>query len=288
MSEKLEQSHENPETEKQAYREVMGVPEGQDPDLILVLDAGISQRKVLGETRFGPTSYEDETGNFPEKIDPNAPRYALRKSSRENFVVGSGGGKARALAARNLAEIFQGAEIVTDSKYPVKSPGQDIEVPENHSEIYKEYLEGIGVDSDKIIQEDESTITFEGLINFLTMAADSESECPIIITNEYHLPRTQRMIEFLLNEEKAKEKFKYLIEKLPDGLKKKMEEQNFFDKIKGLSVKVVTAESILAHNNPHYENLFAKARETEAYKKRIEMEQEGVRQLDEGTYGKPK
>lgn len=290
------------ESKKEIYREIVGLSEGIDPDLILVLDAGIAERRVFGDSHWGPTSYEDETGNFP-KNEIDSKKYNLRVTSRENFVIGCGGGKARALAAIELRDVFEEATIVTDSRYPVKVEQGEELPPEDHSQVYKEYLERMGVPKDKIQEEKESTTTFEGLINFLIMASENQSNHPVIITNGYHLPRTEKMLELLLNKEKAETKLKYLIVKLPTeylekiGAKVKGEGKDvevsfvdlkFLEEANKLSVKIASAEDILVHRDSRYKDLFDKVEETEEYQKRVKLEEMGVAQLEEGIYGMPK
>jgi hypothetical protein len=302
MSENLNNSEiREDEHKKEIYREIIGLNEGENPDMILVLDAGISERKKLGETKWGPTSHEDETGNFP-KNEKSSTKYNLRTTSHGNSVIGCGGGKARALAGIELGGVF-GATIVTDSRYPVKVENGEEPPPEDHSQVYKEYLERMGVPKDKIQEEKESTTTFEGLINFLIMASENQSNHPVIITNGYHLPRTEKMLELLLDPEKAKSKLKYLIAKLPaeylerigakvEGEGKDIEvsfvDSKFLENTNKLSVKVASAEDILVHRDPRYGKLFDKVKETEEYQKRVKLEESGVRQLEEGIYGMPK
>jgi len=300
MSIEAEKFVEEEDTKKVSYREIIGLPEGQDPDLILALDAGVAERKVFGESRHVPTSYEDETGNFLEQAVADKSKYNLRKTNRGNILVGAGGGKARALAARNLSEVFVNAGIVTDSRYPVGSSDHP-EFPEAHSEVYKKFLEKAGVPSDKIEEEKESTTTFEGLINFLMIAIEKNKNRLVVVTNDYHLPRTQKILELLTDKEKA-QKLKYIFARMPKEYQKKIgakikqydngevdlsfDDESFFEKLKEISVSVASAEDVLAHDNSHYRNLFEKVKKTDAYKKRVALEQKGVDQLESGVYGK--
>ncbi len=288
------------EKEKVAYREIIGLPEGEDPDLILVLDAGIAERKVFGESRYVPTSYEDETGNFSEQAVADKSKYNLRKTDQGNFLVGAGGGKARVLAVRNLSEVFTNVGIITDSRYPVGESDQP-DFPEVHSQIYKRYLERAGIPSDRIEEENESTTTFEGLINFLLIAVNEKRNHLVVVTNDYHLPRTEKIMDLLMDKEKA-QKLRYIFARMPEEYRRKIgakiehhddggvdlsfDDEAFFEKLKGVSVIVVSAEDILAYDNPHYKNLFDKVRNTVAYKKRVNAEQKGIRQLEDGVYGK--
>ncbi|MFA6190607.1 MAG: YdcF family protein [Candidatus Staskawiczbacteria bacterium] len=288
------------ERKKAEYRKIIGLPEGENPDLVLVLDAGIAERRVGDEVRFSPTSYEDETGNFSEQAVSDSAKYNLRETSRGNLLVGAGGGKARALAGRNLLEVFQKTDIVTDSRYPVRESNHP-EFPADHSQIYKDYLEEKGIEGNRIEEEKESTTTFEGLINFLIMAMENNSQHLVVVTNDYHLPRTEKILELLTDQEKI-QKLKYIIERMPkeyqDKLGAKIEQgdngevnlsfgdKSFFEKLKAISAHVASAEAILAYENSHYQALFAKAKETDAYKKRVTLEEKGILQLEEGIYGR--
>ena len=264
------------------------------------MDAGIAERKVFREPRYVPTSYEDETGNFSEQATSDRAKYNLRKTDRGNLLVGAGGGKARVLAVRNLSEVFQGAGIVTDSRFSVnKSDHPDF--PEIHSKVYKNFLEKAGIPSDKIEEEKESTTTFEGLINFLLIAVNENKNHLVVVTNDYHIPRTRKILEFLMDKEKA-QKLKYIFARMPKEYQDKLGaeikqhddgevdlsfvDDSFFEKLKGVSVNVAPAEDILSYDNTHYDNLFGKVKKTSAYKKRVKAEQEGVHQLEDGVYGK--
>lgn len=282
------------------YREIIGLQKDENPDMFLVLDAGISQRSG---NRWGPTSGADETANFPEADNPVKFSYGLRQTTKGNLLIGSGGGKARALAGVELEKYFPEAIIVTDSRYPVKQENSDsLTLPEVHSEIYAEFLERHGVPQEKIKQETDSTTTLEGLINFLEMAINEDKENLVIITNDYHIERTKEMLKMLTNEKLASTKLKYLIAKLSEDYRKKIgveiinsekseikfTDKSFLDKVKSMSIKIVSAEKILGERDPRYKKLFDATRNMTAYQKRVATEKKGITQLKKGNYGRPK
>ncbi len=106
-----------------------------------------------------------------------------------------------------------------------------------------------------------------------------------------------------MSDERRIDNLRYLFAKLPKSLRKKIgveiigdndnpvisiTDNPFFEYIKNTEIRVIAAEDVLVERSSHYKKLFEKVEETDAYKKRVELEKEGVKSLEEGTYGKPK
>lgn len=284
------------------YREIIGLEQGEELETILVLDAGVAQRKKIGEKSWGPTSYEDESGNFSDSL--KFAGYQSKLTSRGNPMLGAGGGKARAIASKELWEAFPNSNIVVDSRFKANEAEDRKDTPpEEHYKVYRDYLLELDIPEEKIEEERDSTTTLEGLVNFLDMIVENNTKNSVIITNDYHFERTQKMLEYLTTEEGIKNNLKYLVAKLPDSYKEKLGVKvdhnkdnepiisfigkTFEERIPKLP-KLIIAEDVLKHRSKHYEELFNKARETDAYKRRVEIEKNGVKQLIEGTYGKPR
>lgn len=124
--------------------------------------------------------------------------------------------------------------------------------------VLKKELTELGVPEEKILEENESGNTFEQLRELKRVAEEMRLEKISIISNRYHLPRIEAMMEF-------------------------------FPELKGLieSVKVefVEAESVaIEHNREKWEEIIKTAYESEEMGKRISSEQKGVEDIKEGKY----
>ncbi|MFA6392448.1 MAG: YdcF family protein [Patescibacteria group bacterium] len=283
------------------YLEHLGLK--AEPDIILCLDAGIAERKVDGKTRWSPTSYRDETANFPEKSTDNSKfDYKIRTTEQGLAMIGSGGGKANILASTELYNHFH-KPIIVNSHSVLEAPPNLPQPPEEHWQIYQEALEKKGVLLENILLEKESTSTIEELIKAIEIINAQNRKKMLIVANEMHLPRVKKMYEYLTNPESAKTKLKYILSILSADYKKIMnytvngsvenpqitfDNDSFFKQANEVLIDFVAAEDVLSLNNPHYKSLFEKVRQNSYYQKRVEMEKKGIAQLEQGTYAKPK
>jgi len=282
------------------YLEHLGLK--AEPDVILCLDAGLAERQVNGKTKWSPTSYRDETANFPEKsTDDSKFTYKVRTTEQGLTMIGSSGGKTNVLASAELYDHFH-KPIIVNSYSDIEAPPNLPQPPKEHWRIYQETLEKKGVLLENILLEKESTSTIEELIKAVEMISAQNKKKMLIVANEVHLPRVKKMYEYLTNPELAKTKLKYILSTLSADYKKIMnytvsgsteepqiifDNDSFFKQANEVLIDFVAAENVLSLESPHYKSLFEKVKQNSYYQKRTEMEKKGMTQLEQGTYAKP-
>ena len=218
------------------------------PDAVFVhsggiIESGRDDKRVLKSTPYGS---KDHIGLF-------------------------GGGKARVIAAAQLAEYFPEAKIVTNSTV-TNNLGQ----VEPHALVYAaELRDKHEVPDSQIIVQEDSIDTATELIELMRMTENMGWKRVVMITNDYHLPRAKAIFENLealaaknYEEEDSKEVAKLL---------KRTKEA-------GTELIFQGAEEILELRSPHYKNLIAAAQDTQAFKDRVAAEANGVKQILDGTY----
>lgn len=316
---------------KGLYRDLIGFTEAENPDAIVVLDAGVTLKNVRQvnhesqETKLSqhnvPTSYEDGLKAVEPPPSSVYKRYKTKKVPR-GYMIGSPGGKPRAIAGAELATYFTGAKIVNTSRYPLSQqlPPTEKLPDENHYAVYTDYEEALGIDPERIITEPDSTNTLEMLIQLVKMAKDNNWTRIVIITNDYH-KRVLAFWEALANKESAQEQLAYSLAQLDllsqdtqnnDAKLNKenaakasfkdtigysvshgdngepmihFDEQNdFFDIARKLKIHIVAAENILPARNQKYEAVIRDEKNTNAYQRLTEGEEKGVAQIRDGTY----
>ncbi len=129
------------------------------------------------------------------------------------------------------------------------------------SAVIKKELMELGVPAQNIIEETNSVNTFQQLKNLQEILRRNPFGKVSVISNRHSLPRIQAMIEYKDELEKLKEVFD--ISRLT----------------------LVSAEEILLDRQPDiWRNIIEDVYTNEAMKKRIALEEQGVRQIKDGTY----
>jgi len=220
------------------YKELVG---GQPPEAIFILSGGIVKR----ERGVTTAAYSDLQG--------------------ESGVLG---GKARIIAAAELAKHFPNTKLVmTGSYYPnPKDPSQ--------SSIMSQELKKLGVDVTQIVTEEIALTYYDELSRIVELSLAHNWQSIVVLTNKYHIPRASLMLEKL--SELAKNKG-------DDNLATHFQE--FSQKT---SYTFVSAEDVLPHKSSHYTYLLKELESSPEYQKRVESEKRGVEALKSGTYGKSK
>ena len=195
---------------------------------------------------------------FHENQGFRSPSYA---SGDQNGITGS---RARVIAASEIAKAFPEITIVTTSdSTPLDQPSD--------ASVMKEELLERNVDSGQIELEEESTSTHTELLEMMKIAMERGWSKVALVTNDYHIPRAKLMFEKL--------------ETIPGGL---ISEEEFAAvkafRESGIQVEFISAEAIISNANHLYKTLIDKVHKGEGYKNRVEREQNGVRELEEGTY----
>ncbi|MDO8668032.1 MAG: YdcF family protein [bacterium] len=201
--------------------------------------------------------------NFGEKKMYRADSY----SSLDNH--GSmGGGHARVIAAAEISQFFPKIKLVTTS--------YDYEDEPTLAETYAQELKRLGVSEKTIELEEKSTNTLTELLEMVKMARRNSWRSVAILTGEIHFPRVRSMLDHL--EELAK--------RLKPDDKDFFESWDYFKKGKELQIRLLPAEEILISRDAKYEKIIEAMRNSDAYAKTVETEKQGVRQIEEGIYGK--
>jgi len=125
------------------------------------------------------------------------------------------------------------------------------------SEVIKKELEDLGVLSENIITETESGNTYEQLKNLKEIIKSNDFKEIKIISNEYHLPRIQAIIDNNLE-----------LKEVEDSC----------------HIELHSAEKISIEHNPKLEKEIKFAYNTELMKQRISLEEKGVQDIKEGKY----
>lgn len=274
----------------------------REPDAVLILAAGLAERKSNGRTYYSTTSYLDDQANFIDQPDKRHDGQTVRQTEKGLTVVGSGGGKARTLSAIELYDYFH---------MPILMEGVDKKAfakisDEPYDETWKDekrLLMTHNVKENEILIGDASPTTITEIIRAIQVGAKNNWHDIVIITNRYHMPRVEKLYELLTDKKTAATKMKYIFAGLPDNYKAMMKltvegtsqdpklifaDDSFFGAAAKLKINFVPAEDVLSLKSPKYVALFKKAEATEFYKKRLAGEARGIAQLEGGTYGKPR
>jgi uncharacterized SAM-binding protein YcdF (DUF218 family) len=223
----MERETTNKLNRKDTYEKMLG---GFSPDAIIVLSGGVTQK---GDGTYRSTAYKDD-----------------------GF-----GGKARVIAAAELAAAFPDSVIVTTSKVG----------DENHAQIMKAELERLSIPEDRILTEERSTNTRTELEEMARMTVDYNWGNVVVITNDWHMPRTKEFFERLGSLPRTDEETVTALQAMKDA---------------NIQVSFVEAEDILPIRSSKYQPLIDAAKSTEDHLERVAAEERGIRALREGTYGK--
>lgn len=126
------------------------------------------------------------------------------------------------------------------------------------AEVIKKELTDLGVPESSINKEEQSGNTWQQLRELKRIIDTKGLSAVAILSNRYHLPRIQALIE---------------------------SDAAMCARLKQDKIELISAEEILiAHDPAKWKELVTKAYQTEVMKKRIAKEEEGVRQIEKGTY----
>lgn len=132
--------------------------------------------------------------------------------------------------------------------------------PPSSSVIARELI-SLGVPAEAIFEDDKSGNTFEQLLNLQNVIGRSEIEKVIIVSNNWHLPRIQAMIEY----HSDLKELKSLLD-----LKR---------------IELCDADEILLNQDPkHWRPIIEQAILSRAYRGRLLLEQKGVEDIKAGRY----
>ncbi len=171
----------------------------------------------------------------------------------DNF--GASGDRLRVVAGKYWHSNYPDKLIIVSAG---KGQYQNIPDAPTVAEVMKKELMALGVSASIIEKEEKSGNTWQQLQIVKKIMADKGLDKLFIMSNEWHLPRVQAMIEvdITLN--------------------------NLFHQGK---IELISAEQLLLkYASEEWREIIKAAGQSEAMQKRIALEQEGVRQIKEGTY----
>jgi hypothetical protein len=171
----------------------------------------------------------------------------------DNF--GAMGDKLRVLAANYLFKEDSSQSIIASGG---KGQLKDISDAPTVAEAIKNELIELGVPAGKIIKDEKSGNTWQQFVELKNIILRDGLEKINLISNGWHLPRIKAMIE--------------LDEVLSGLLQKNI-------------IILKSAEEVLIANNPEkWSREIEDAYKSEAMKKRIALEEKGIREIKEGNY----
>ncbi len=155
------------------------------------------------------------------------------------------GGYARVEAASILGKMYPDTKIVPGGKGI-----RDQFVP-SHAAVMESELVKLGIAPSRIIREENSTTTLNGMSEAESLSKKLGWSDIIIVTNEYHVPRLSAMWKTLKSSVRA---------------------------------NIVVAEDVITSVRPEFEKEFGVVKQTPAYIKRLASEADGLAALHSGTY----
>lgn len=167
-------------------------------------------------------------------------------SYNDGDAFGTLGGYVRVEAGAILASEYPKAKLVTTGR-----GGAGKGKPVTHAAVMERELLELGVAPERILREEVSTTTMDGLIQACDLAQKHHWKSIIFVTNEFHLPRVQAM-------------------------------WNTLDT--SIEAHFISAEDVIVRVRPEFSKTFEDIKATSAYKKRLESEARGIEALRLGTY----
>lgn len=225
------------EAKEAKLRELLSDKEKGMPDAVFILSGGIKKIEKKGEEQYHSLAYSD----------------------KDAFGL-MGGGKARVLAASYVGKIFPDLKFVTTSK--------EKDMP-SHATVMAKELQKRGIKKKNILLEEESFSTLTELFQMVKIAVENNWVNLSVITNDFHIPRAEKILEKL-------EEFSKNDPCFVTSLKEFKE--------RGIKVNFIAAEDILGEISEHYKKLVERVRKSPEYEKRMQMEQKGIDDLEEGKY----
>lgn len=184
------------------------------------------------------------------------------------------GGKARVLAAAEVAKLFPETTIVTDSynRFNADEPTM--------AAVSRQELLRRGVPDSQMMLEEESFSTFTELVEMLKLAIDNNWTKISIITSDYHIPRTAEMMRQIESLDKIAPD-----EHRQEAIEAMQEFETF--KANGGQISFVAAEDILVKISDRYKVYLDQVKQTPSFKATLESEARGLAHLKSGDYHAP-
>ncbi|KKQ25663.1 MAG: hypothetical protein US62_C0005G0045 [Candidatus Woesebacteria bacterium GW2011_GWA1_37_8] len=180
----------------------------------------------------------------------------------------AGGGIMRVAAATVISKSNSDLQVVVGGKYPKdekKAP----------AEVIAAELQYAGVERNNIISDPNTLDTISEIIGLIKVAQLSDCTDVGVLTNEYHIPRIDAIInnlEWLIFDDERDPDFLEGMEKLRRGK---------------ININLIPAEDVIKNSLPAiYDSEIMPAIESVEMQRRIESEKHGVGDLKSGRYSR--
>lgn len=218
----------------------------------------------------------DFNGLSPEVIFPFSGSITQRRDGRWDTLSGSDlsehglvtVGKARSIAGAEIASLFPEAAVVTNSynRFNADEPTM--------ASVVRSELIRRGVGAERIITEEESFSTVTQYIEMLKLAIEHEWTRLSVVINEYYFTRATALYENLGS----------IVEyDNPQDTQEFQEMLRKFHSMNG-TVSFVIADNVMRLMNDRWSTYFDTLKQTNGYKKTVEMEAKGLADLQAGKY----
>lgn len=172
------------------------------------------------------------------------------------------GARTRVIAAEQIAKAIPELNIVTNSfdRFNEDTPTM--------ASVVAQELVNRDIDSSRITQEENSFSTITQIAEMVRQSVDNGWLNIAVVTNRYHLPRTQAIYDSL------------------DGIIEDDEFQKNLKKFKeiGGNVRFVCAEDVLSKTHYLFDAYMHKVEQTPEFQKTLQAEERGLRDLESGNY----
>ena len=192
------------------------------------------------------------------------------REATDSEKTGSLGGIQRVHAAVELAKSFPDAKLLPAGRYYPTSLGQELPSGvEPFAETMKRELMARGVEEPRIITQTESNNTIEDLIFVLQLLAERGLSQALFISIEPHIQRIEAMYRNL-----PYATIEWIESQRPEIIRM----QN------SVSPRFIGAEQVLIRTNKNQATFLRAAMNTDLYRLRVTSEENGAKQVYDGTY----
>ena len=181
-------------------------------------------------------------------------RWVSTGLTQADDTLGAPGGTLRVCTAAVLAKRYPGAVIIAMG-------GKGYDVPRSYSkdrpllcEILWQELRGAGIPAERILLERESGTTYQQLRALSALMGKHGWIHVAVVTNRWHIPRTHAIIE------------------------------SKFPELESIITFVSAEDVLIADNSDEWESGIVQAYKSEWLARRMLKEEQGIRQIMDGTY----
>lgn len=238
-----------PENREERLKQYEALCEGM-PNAISILARGLEVVENEGETVRTKT-----TGYLGKEVHGNI-----------------SGSRAGVLAAVELSKYFPDAYIVTNSFVEKTN--------ERHAEVTAAELRRLGVETGRITVQKESFSTYSELLELIKLVTEHKWEHAVVVVNEFIVPRARALLAHIHD---VGDRAGY---RLRPGIAEALRAYDVMRRNGQARITVVASEDIISLIDPRYRKIVAAARQLPEWRATVQREESGVRDIEDGTYGK--